>query len=399
MKTFIALLSVSLIALAVAQSGTGLPPTSTTASTYTWTAGCAYVTAWTSTQTFAYCGGCATGYYQNATQSNCTSISTSLPSLTNCVAVSSFNTSACLACATGFYLSSGACVACAITGATACSSATTATAAAPGYFLNGTTPTNCLNATGGTSVSGCAQCDPSGSNVCIACASNNWVNTTSSSTACVTSGYITGCYQGTTTCAVAAPGYFIATGSTPATVGTGITNCTLYGNSATNCTKAAIGYMATSGTVSVCTTVSTTVGSTCSGPASGYYVNGTAIVALPISVATGTASTNYTCTNGYYLTQTGLCLSGSFTDTNCAIGNSTSVCVGCKSGYYFSTNLTCGACGTNCGTCTNSSICTACSNTTLYTLNSNGTCTNKTSSANILAPSFAILSMIFYYLF
>jgi proprotein convertase subtilisin/kexin type 5 len=397
MKTFIALLSVSLIALAVAQYGTGVYPTSTTnASVSTWTTGCAYVTSWTSTPPFAYCGGCATGYFQNTAQSNCTAISPA-----GCAAISSNNT--CLAALPGYYLASGVPTACptSLIGAAGgtCTSASTVTTCAPGFWLSSGTATACTPCTYNTAaLSGCTQCDPSGSGVCISVgAAASVAGTTATSPTSATPGFIANCFvtSGTAspvTCTTPNPGYY---GSVP-TAATPITGCLQY-SGATTCSKAALGYTYSSGTVSVCTTV--TASSTCSGAASGYYVSSTSIVALPTGVATGTASANYTCIAGYYLTQTGLCVSGTLTDPHCAIANSTSVCVGCQAGYNFTTNLTCGACGTNCGTCTNSSICTACSNTTLYTLNSNGTCTNKTSSANILAPSFAILSMIFYYLF
>jgi hypothetical protein len=412
MKTFIALLSVSLIALAVAQYGTGVTPTSTTtASTYSWTTGCAYVTSWASTPVFAYCGGCATGYYQNTAQSTCMAVNTTATN-TNCVAVSSVNASACLGCAAGYYLTSaGGCTVCA-TGAATCTNGSYANTASPGYYLVSGVPNACLAVAGSTpTVSGCTQCDPSGNNVCISCGVSSNVNTSATNPSCSANGALPGCYSVTTAstkCDQYAPTFYGTPGSTTAGAAGTVTNCVLYGITATTCTKCATGYYVASGTTNctVCPTVNTTSGSTCwAPPATGYFVNAStsannsAIVAFATGVATAALGQNLTCSTGYYLTQTGLCLPGNFTDTNCAIGNSTSVCVGCKSGYYFSTNLTCGACGTNCGTCTNSSICTACSNTTLYTLNSNGTCTNKTSSANILAPSFAILSMIFYYLF
>jgi hypothetical protein len=412
MKTFIALLSVSLIALAVAQYGTGVYPTSTTnASVSTWTTGCAYVTSWTSNPPFAYCGGCATGYFQSTTQSTCTAISPA-----NCAAISSNNT--CLAALPGYYLLSGIPTACpaavtGVLGSGTCSSATVATSCPNGWW-QATTGANCTQCTiGATALSGCQQCDPSGSGACISVGAAASVagSGATATTASPATGFLANCFITTGTsppvnCTTPNPGYYGSSGSATVTLATPITGCLQYSSTGSTCSKTIVGYtLSSSGSVIPCTAINTTSGSTCIGAASGYYVNGsattnsTAIIALPTGVATGTASVNYTCMTGYYLTQTGLCVSGTLTDTHCAIANSTSVCVGCQAGYNFTTNLTCGACGTNCGTCTNSSFCTACSNTTLYTLNSSGTCTNKTSSANILAPSFAILSMIFYYLF
>jgi len=107
-----------------------------------------------------------------------------------------------------------------------------------------------------------------------------------------------------------------------------------------------------------------------------------------------------TCSSDYYLNFDNTCVSGTPLDTNCMYyaGNN-GHCVECTgeltTGSTFSND--CITCPSNCDVCDAAGACTVCNSGFSLSTTTTGTC--KASGANIIMPGFALLSIIFYYLF
>lgn len=322
----------------------------------------------------------------------------------NCLNYTSFNT--CNICASGYYLSSGSCLAnpppyipnCVIySSLTACVSCTT------GYYLNQnnvntylnniatynvynlclavTTITNCVTySTGIQAQTTCIKCSPttyvSGSPTTCATRANvniaNCATYSVNSDACETcnSGFIyvangaaclaavPNCLTYTSTasastplvCSVCANTFYLSSASPPACVAGTISNCNVYASS-TTCGTCANGYYPTSG------------GATCTAHVS---------IANCLTYHATTANTCAVCNTGYYnfiYDQT--CIPVAAVIPNCATYSGDN-CAACSSGYYLSNNAcTAIPSASNCASMSANTACTACNSG--YYINGNPT--------------------------
>lgn len=137
----------------------------------------------------ATCAGCTVNYYWNTTKSSCESCA-----ISSCVHCSAYGV--CSVCATGYYLSSGACVACptsTLGSCVSCSSATTCDQCASGYYWDSTSKACKACATG------CNFCAEAAT--CYECADNYYKNSSNLCSKCNTGCKVCSDSVNCTTCA------------------------------------------------------------------------------------------------------------------------------------------------------------------------------------------------------
>ena len=193
------------------------------------------------------------------------------------------------------------------------------------------------------------------------------------------SGFVNGCIScvimfENLQCIGCSSGYYGTVNCKLCNAATGVANC----SSATVHLTCTPGYVLVSSTCTVCTSVTANC-FTCS-------------TASAITVATSAVCN--TCATGYFLTSQGTCVSGIAADINCLNWNSTSVCTACATNYFQVATSGCIAVK-NCQSYSSASVCTNC--TTGYSLNSTNFCNTKNSK--IIVSRFALLSIIFFFLF
>jgi len=288
------------------------------------------------------CLSCASGYYASITTANaCTAIPTS-----NCLVAHPNGT--CVSCSSGYYVSSGGCVAI----SSSCSSvanaeyciSSTPTTCNPGYHINNSACSPCLNFTRGSAVTGCAECDGTTANLCVSLGSSN------------PNGYY--CYiSNGSACAQCSPGYYPGITGACTLVSNTISNCLIYASSTTSstsyCYQCQAGYIGTAG--------STNAWTTCS-PCTSLSTSCTACTS-PCLTCSMSATNCTSCLTGY-LTPMGTCASGTANSVQyCSVYYNSSTCAACDTGYYFAATTTC------------------------------------KNNSQILIPSLILFSMILYYLF
>lgn len=306
--------------------------------------------------------------------------------VTNCLTVSSFNT--CTSCASGFFLSAGACVAFPLPVIWMCvtySNLVTCSACSQGFFLSNnlcvaitaipfcqtysTTASSsvciqcnttsfvsgnaCTNRTNSISISNCATYSLV-SDVCLTCntnfiLTNNGVNCTAVVANCLTYSSLNP-GTGNLICASCGPGFYLNTaGASPVCTSGTITNCATY-SSSTVCSACNNGFYLVSGTtctqhiaINNCLTYHASALNSCSVCNTGFFLftpYQTCITGIAIANCATYSPDALTCTSclpTYYLTGN-TCTIIPTAATNCiAYSASASACSGCSSGFILAT--------------------------------------------------------------
>ena len=249
--------------------------------------------------------------------------------ITGCISCN--NTTACLECASGYYLAAGLCLVC---------------------------PPQCQTCTNG---------------VCSSCKTGYFINVVGQ-TCLLCEGFLSGCQMcsSNSTCTDCLEGFFLS-GTQCKSCRVNLLGC-LSCTNGTYCSVCQEGYFSSNGYCSSCSTISSCsfcVNSTkCISCISGYYLSGDSCalctVSLPGCLLCSNVSSCSHCQSGYHLDLSlGQCLSCTNSLKGCVrCANSTS-CIECDGGYYLSASaLNCQPCNqTGCQICSNtaSNTCTKCS--------------------------------------